>query len=133
MGSASRQVRARLRAAPVFTVTFAATLAVTGAAPLTAADHDWSNPGKSETTAVQGALRDDFPAGLEALLYDGLEADQRLPEGRANVPLISLAVKEGNVEAVRFLLVQGADIDAMSMGIIEDGAAVSDSLRRLSK
>ena len=102
------------------------------ASPLAAADYDWSKPGKSETAAVQDALRAESPAGLEALLYDGLEADQRLPEGRAKVPLISLAVKENNAETVLFLLAQGADVDAMSTGIVEDSAAFNDSLRRLS-
>jgi hypothetical protein len=133
MESASRHVRAGLRAAPVFTVGFAAVLVVTTAVPLCAADFDWSNPGESETAAVKTALREDFPAGLEALLYDGLETDQRLPEGRARVPLISLAVMANNEEAIRFLLAQGADIDAMSTGIVEDSAAFNDSLRRLSK
>lgn len=130
MESASGYVRAGLRIAPVFTA--AAVLVVTAVA-LPAAGYDWSNPGKSETAAVKTALREGFPESLEALLYDGLEADQRLPEGRARVPLLSLAVMAENEEAVRFLLAQGADIDAMSTGIVEDSASFNDSLQRLSK
>jgi len=133
MERASQPSRACLRASPVTLTGFAAVLAVTTAASLPAADYDWSDPGRKETSAVLAAVRESSPADMEALLYDGLEVDQRLPQGGASVPVISLAVIGGSEKAVQFLLAQGADIDAMSTGIVEDSASFNDSLRRLSK
>ena len=133
MESASGSSRARLRAAPALRAGLAAALAVTTAFPAAAADYDWSSPGKKETSAVVAALREPSTAALEALLYDGLEADQRLPRGRAMVPVLSLAVQEGDEKPVRLLLDRGADLDAMSTGIVEDSAAFTESLRKLSK
>jgi ankyrin repeat protein len=96
-------------------------------------DYDWSRPGTSETEAVISAIEKGDTAGLEALLNDGLDVDELLPDGQHRIPPISIAAAAGQVAVIEYLLAQGADVDRMSMGEAVDKERFRDRYKDLGR